>query len=182
VRDERCAEGRGFFCELDELPGLREHAGHVDQAEGKGASPSLEAQPHFFPHGPNLFPVRPPVGAAHDAIAHRIMPDGGDERHRGLRCFEGIQILREHCPVPPLRSGTFKRPQVGLALIAAILGDWSRREAVWVDHLRGETLRHLRLKARIAKRLQRRVGVHVYEAGAEHHAGGIDYLCCVRRG
>ena len=182
MRNQRCAEGRCFFGQLDELPRLRERAGHVDQAEGKGASSCLEAQPHFFPHGPNLFPFGPPVGAAHDAIAHCVMPYGGDERRRGPRSFEGFQVLRERRPPPPLRSWAFERPQVGLALFAAILDDWSRREAVWVDHLRGETLRHLRLEARIAKRLQRRVGVHVYEAGAEHHAGGIDYLCCVRRG
>ena len=56
------------------------------------------------------------------------------------------------------------------------LGDRRRRETVWVDHLRGEALRHLRLEPRIAKRLQRRVGVHVDETGAEHQASSVDHL------
>ena len=66
--------------------------------------------------------------------------------------------------------------------MAAILGDRSRRKTVWVDHLRGEALRYLRFQPRITKRLQRRVGVHVDEPGAEHQTGGVDHLCCVRRG
>src|SRR3712207_8459213 len=45
--------------------------------------------------------------------------------------------------------------------------------------LRGEALGHLRFELRIAKRLERRVGVHVYEAGAENKTRGGDHL---RRG
>src|SRR3712207_7654694 len=53
VRDEGCAERHGLPGQLDEFLGLRERAGHVDQAEREGAGPGLEAQPHLLPHGPD---------------------------------------------------------------------------------------------------------------------------------
>src|SRR3712207_856263 len=63
-------------------------------------------------------------------------------------------------------------------LFRSVFGHGSRREAVGIDQLGGETLRDLGLEPWIPKRLQRCMSVHVDEAGAEHQPGSIEHLPC----
>ena len=55
------------------------------------------------------------------------------------------------------------------------------REGAVADDFSGDTLAHLALAARIEQHRVVGMGVDVDEAGADHLAGGVDHVGCLRR-
>ena len=120
--------------------------------------------------------------AAEDEVAHGAVSDRGDERERGPRGVERVQVLLDRRPRPRLRAAALERSQVRLALGPPVRSDGRRREPVRVDHLRREALGELRGQEGVVERAQRRVGVEVDEPRAEHQPVRLDDLARLRHG
>ena len=173
VRDERRAERRRLLGQRDELVGVRVRARQIDHPEGERARARLEARAGLAPHRRELVRGRRSLRAAHHEVAHRVVPGrrargsspaAFPRASRGTRRRSTTAIPSGPVPSSPRRYAC--RSTTPLAL------DGSGREAVRVDQLGREALRDLRLEQRVDVRVQCRVGVHVDEPGAEHHALG----------
>ncbi len=176
VRDDRPAELRRHLGDGDELVGVRVGAGQVDEPEREVRRAGLEARPHLPLHLLQLICRRGPALAADHRVAGGAVANRRHERDRRPRRVEGVEVLRERRPRPLVRPRPFQRAQVVAPLRPAARRDGRRRESVRADHLRGHALREHLGQERVVVRPQRRVRVHVDEAGAEPEAGRVDHV------
>ena len=178
VRDERRSRLRRLLRDGDELVRGGVGAGEVDEPEGQHPRPRLEAEPHLAAHRPQRLGGRRDAAAAEHDVAHGAVADRGDERERGPRRVERVEVLRHRRPRPLLRPRPLERAQVRLPLRAPGGVDGRRREPVGVDHLRREALRELRGEEGIVEGAKRRMRVEVDEPGAEHQPASVHDLAC----
>ncbi len=176
VRDKRYTERGRLACDRDELLRAGVRPRDVDEPIRQRPRSRLEPEPHLATHLFEL-PGRRNGGLApqHD-FTDGAVPDRRHECQRGPRPVEVVEVLGEGLPQPFLGAITLECAKVHPSCGEACSPNRCRRKPIGVDHLGREPLEDLRREQGIVERLERRVGVHVDEPGAQHRPRPVDHL------
>ena len=159
--------------QADELVGVREHAGGIDQTGRQTDGPLVHGAPDLGRHGPELVGVWLRVARSHDQESDRPVTHQRGDVDREALARQAVEVAPEGGPVP----GERRQGEGGGIddILPPGRREGGRARPAVADDLQREPLVDLAVGRRQSGKDEVGVRVHVHEPGRDHAAGGIDH-------